>query len=273
MKRAFPGLLLVVCFGLPLLSSAQRTIDKRLSVHAIDRLLIQSKYANLSIEPWDGPEIRILGTAAINNGRNDEAFQLITEVHNGQLTVVSFLENEEDLPRYAIAEHDGQRYYLDGDDPNAFERLKKTHGQQGWNLMGNSLMVDVELRIRVPRDLALELQSTYGDLNLANWSQSVRGQTTYGQVTATLIRLPANSEVWLRSEYKLIDIAIRPSTQLTVDIESDYGAIFTDLPIEVNTEQSESKAYSDRIVGALNGGGSARLRVVANYGNIYLREG
>lgn len=265
--------LLALCCLIPLFTQAQQIIEEQLPITSIESVRFTSKYADLSVELWDGDVIAISGAASVNNGRNDEAFQLSSRIRNGRLEIETLLTNEDQLPRYAVAEHDGQRYYLDEKDPNAFERLKETHGSTGWNLMGNTLMVDAALTIRIPYHLAVELQSTYGNLELNNWSESVRAKTTYGQVVASFSSVPTNGEVWLRSDYKLIDVAIAPFAEVTVDAESDYGAIFTNLPLQINTEQSEVKDFSDRIVGALNGGGSARIRIVTPYGNIYLREG
>src|SRR5690349_22886412 len=91
---------------------AQKKIEKTIPWKANQKLTIDLDHPDVKIHTWDKNEVSITGTASINRGENDDAFELVVEETPGLVKISSALKNKESIPQRIVIKRGDQEYYF-----------------------------------------------------------------------------------------------------------------------------------------------------------------
>ncbi len=265
-------IMLMVCLGTVSLH-AQSTIEKSFNASNLNELKGDFTWADVEITGWNEERVEVLASISINNGENDDAFQLEVDQSGNTLRLKTDIEGMDDLPKMITVIEDGQKYYFKrkGDYKKQIEQLKKDLGVDDFQTYSTGVMQEVKLTIKVPARMALQLESTYGDIVLKNCSNAMNVQNTYGSVEAIFPKSGTFNDATLVSTYSFVDVSIPANAGIDVVLNTSYGSIFTDLDIDIDRAASEEKAFYNKVVGRVNGGGT-EVKMKAKYSNVYLRK-
>ena len=250
--------------------NAQRIIDEVLSVSDVDEISLEAMWGDVEIRKSTAGQLRIEGKVSINRGENNDAFDLNIQKSGSVLSLTSDIKDMENLPRYTTIHKNGREYYFrippgeDFDWSEIPDSLR--NGKQGWT--SNGVLTDISLMILVPEGVKLQVESTYGDITLSEVTNDMNIKNTYGHIEATLPRVPSNCT--LESVYSFVDVSIPSSARSDLKLQTNYGEIYSNVDFTVDKGASKWAAFENRVVAALNGGGST-LDLTATYNNIYLR--
>ncbi len=251
--------------------SAQSTVSRSFSANGAESLEMDFEWADVTVSSWEGSEVKITGTVNIVNGTENDAFELEADQSGNRLCIRGYLSRDikgkwGNYNSYIVIK-DGKTYIRKQKNGKTVEveAPKDTVIQSG-----NQNMIDIQLAIQVPADLQLELMCKYGGIELADFSNAGAVVSKYGGIDAAFPggRLPES--LVLESKYDYVDVSLPKSTPANIEMDTDYGKIFTDLDVEIDRTQSRRKNFGDQVVGTLSGGGP-RLTLRAKYDNIYLR--
>ncbi len=252
----------------------QRTINQSIPVTNINQLHCNFEYANVQISSWDNPSIQISGTALINDGLNDDAFKIEQSKNGTEISLRTYIDNKDKLPKTVTVVKDGQKYVFrnkDGNKKAIRKQIKETIGDEEYSMYSEGVQSEIILEVKVPKNLQVDIQSTYGDVILNNVTTPLKVENTYGHIEAVFSDLAKIKEVSLKSTYDFVDITVPDGEPLKVDLDSDYGKIFTDLELDIDSQRSKTKDFAYRIVGSVKNGGPL-IKAKATYKNIYLRK-
>lgn len=258
--------------GVAAFAQGQTTINKSIDPGAAQKLDFVSLFADVRFESWSGSSIEISGSVSINDGKNDELYELNTYVRDGKVVIEDKLPNMDEIPRYVTIKREGKesRILLKKNE-NAEKALARMYPDGKGKIISQGSDIDIKLVVKVPGNIDLDIRMTYGSVYLDKYPANQYVDNTYGTVEAELTSGKSLPEIKLKSTYGAVDVAVSPSSSFEVDMESDYGSLYSDLPLQIDKSRSKTKAFSEHIIGSLNGG-SNRLELRAPYGNIYLRS-
>ena len=248
--------------------SAQTEINKTIPAGKAQSIYINLEYADVQISSWDRSEIRITGTVMINQGDHNDAFKLESRQQGGSLNIKTFIEGIENLPKYTTVKKDGKTYYF---KEKSNKEIRKELGEGSYSMISNGVEIEISLQIKIPAGLKLEIDATYGDIKLENCQNKMDIQNTYGHILAIFGQQDFADEIKLQSTYSFVDVSLPARSAVSVELDSNYGKIYTDHDINIDKNRSKEKNFSNRIVGTLNRGGKI-LTLKADYNNIYLRK-
>lgn len=263
------GFLVLVTKG-----NTQALVSQEIPTNGATQLSLNLEYGDVEILQGTGTAIQIKGTVLINNGMHDDAYKIEHENSNGELLIKASIPQIDELPKTISVVKDGKKYsfFKNGkDDKSVYQRIKDELGEDGFSMFTEGVDTDIKLQIFIPRNLKIDVQSTYGDVSLKNLANPLKVDNTYGFVEAQFENLSGNERIDLRSKYAFVDVAVPANASLEVNLDSDYGRIYTDFDLAINKEKSKTKNFSNRIVAVINQGGPL-LKVEATYKNIYFRQ-
>ena len=227
----------------------QKPIDLQIPANGSTNISLSVKYPDVRIETWDQNHIAITGTAMINHGQNDDSFELVTQRNGNSIDIFSRINNYDQLPRKIQMWKDGQTYFFDTDDikDDKVQEFRKQEGIKGYS---HGVIVEINLVIKVPRKLKVEVEATYGMVEAVNISQDIRINAKYGGLDLTVDGSGIN-EMTARTRYGEI------YSNLSVDFKSD----------DVNWDEPNkwTTVYT-------KGGKGYTFDLESQYGNIYLRK-
>ena len=258
-------------------SYAQKSVDKTIKTKSGQEVNFNFNRADVKITTWNKNEISISGIAKINNGENDDAFTIKVKEIDGVWNISTFLKNESDIPRMISMTKDGVTTYRKVD--------KKKNRWDGWNNLSEQgekydhvnigIITEIELEVKVPQNIAMNIKSKFGDVDIENFQGKLYAKNTHGHINAVFSK-PIRKDVNLASTHNFVDVSVPSNSQLNVELKSSHGEMLTDLDLDFqqgaggrnNNSCSSSK---NKIVANLNGGGS-NLKLKATHNNVYLRE-
>ena len=236
---------LLLC-GLVLSSFGQETIStKTFDASKAERLDLRFKYPELiKVKTWDKSEVQIISDVFINDGRNNDDFNLESKMRNGVLNIDSEIKNLSGYRNYTIDRR--------GDNRNgglSVSRNGTTITRNGkWSK--NSVIVSVILEITVPAGMEVNLNATYGIV----------------EVLSTDIPLEVDSR------YGGIDVMVDEKSDLDIQASTQWGQIYHNLDAKLRAKGDGYPGKWMRTEASLNKG-TRKLIVESQYGNVYLRKG
>lgn len=229
---------------------AQKNIEERMPINNATSIELDFQYANATISSWDGEDIQITGSVNINNNEENEKFDLALRTENDQIFIQSKVK---DFPKK----------YTNWKGCNKDSCRGESHSCCS--------LTKVNLVIKIPKGVALDIHAKYGDLNLdLSELKSLQVENIYGAVTASIKFNSIKEEIKLASKYSFVDVSLPRNVKADVELRSSYGEIFTNLDLKVPLKNQLKKVRATVIHARLNGGGQ-KLLVQASYDNIYLR--
>jgi hypothetical protein len=252
---------------------AQTNVNKSFQASGLTSLAGDFKWGDVTVSNWNENRIEISGTVSINSGQNDDAFRLETEQSGGTLSIRTYVRDLDKLPKMVTVEHGGKKYSLkkDGNYKDQLRQLKKDLGVDDFNVYNNGVDLDINLQIKVPANVKLDLESTYGDIDLDKCTNPVDILNTYGHIHAVFDNRARMPEADLESTYSFVDVSVPENADFDVVLHTNYGSLLTDLDIDIDPSASKEKAFYNKVVGKVNQGGPS-LKIKATYNKIYLRK-
>ena len=251
------------CLALAVLASisvafAQADFEKSIPLKNTQSIDLQVEYGDLKIQSWDQDRVFIKGKVIINDGKNNDSYKIEAKYKNDKLIVSFDIPDIKNIPKMYWEEIDGKRVFYD-----TKEEIK---GKKGYS---SGVYTDGELEVFIPRKMATEVHSTYGNIAIENVSAPLEIRNTYGSVEAIFEKISPSDKIKLTSTYSFVDIHLPKSSDAQVDLETDYGEIFTDMELDVQ-DFDEGRFGTGRIKANINDGGGT-LIAKATYNNVYLR--
>jgi len=239
-------LLVLAALYLPTDEYAQTAVNKSIPVQPGQKIVMHFDYPELiKVSTWDKNEISISGSVSINNGENDDAFILDSNVSGSTINVRNEIRDMKNLPQRITVVRDGQKVVFR--DKEALKKYQNEYGKafecQSWGVD-----MDIILEIKVPRNAETRIESVYGTVEVKDFTGPLAVVSTYGGVDAALTE---------KNMGELI-------------AETNYGEIFTNLDTKFGGEQSRNEAFHTLV--SANPGSGPRYRFESKYGNVYLRK-
>src|SRR6478736_2047526 len=199
---------------------AQTPINKTIPASAGQKLVVHFDYPELiKVTSWDKNEIAVSGTVSINNGENDDAFELKESTSNGTIYLDGSIKNLKSLPQRITINRDGQKIMF-----KTKADYKEYVAKNGGNYNHMSWGVDMEIiiEIKVPRNMETRVESVYGMVEVKNFTGPLTVDATYGGVDAALQEVAMGELI----------------------AETNYGQIYTNLNVKFNsTEDRDFHTY------------------------------
>ncbi len=275
-KLSFPALAVIAAAALALAAPAQasETVKEKFlktyPLKAGGELRVENTNGGITVEAWDRNEVQVEAIKQVKADSTEKAreglklLKIEVQASAGKLQI---------LTKYPKNEGDG---FFD------------------W-LSGNSLSMNVTYKIKAPRELVSNLQSTNGgvrlvgtrgraDLSTTNGGVSVEdvegnirlrstnggltvvnaagtldGLTTNGGITAQLTEV--NGDLTLRTTNGGVTLRLPENLRASVDIATSNGGIHSDLAVEGGQKTKKS------LTGDINGGGG-KLHVRSTNGGV-----
>ena len=100
------------------------------------------------------------------------------------------------------------------------------------------------------------METLYGSVMVETVSALRKVHAKYGSVEVKLASRSLTEDLELSASYGLIDVEIANDENLTVDLKTQYGELYTDQDILLDPAKSEQGDYLERVVGNIGNGGA-----------------
>ncbi len=192
------------------LAYPQTEVNKTIPVQAGQTITMNFDYPELiKVSTWDKNEVSITGTVTINGGENDDAFSLDLLSTGKEVSITGEIRNLKNLPHRITVWHDGQKMIFR--TKADYRKYVDEHGRN-YNTMNWGTDMDIFLVIKVPKNVETKVLSTYGTIEIKDFSGPLVAESTYGGVDAAL------------TEKSVGDLKA----------ETDYGQIYTNFDFKFN---------------------------------------
>jgi len=240
MKTKIVLLLLLVVIH----SYSQTQVIKTIALQPDQTIVMHFDYPELiKVSTWDKNEIFITGTVSINGGENDDAFSLESSSHDREVDVTGKIKNLKNLPHRITIWHDGQKMIFK--TKADYKKYADQHGRD-YNAMNWGTDMDIFLVIKVPKNVETKVLSTYGTIEIKDFTGPLIAESTYGGIDAAL------------TEKFVGDLKA----------ETNYGQIYTNFDFKFSGGEVDD---FHTVVNAKPGNGP-RYSFESKYGNVYLRK-
>lgn len=234
-------------------ADCQTPINKTIAVENQNLLKIETLYTDITVKTWDKNEILINGNVSINNGAEDEAFEMDIKEKSKHISI----ETSIDFKSLTNELNSRKRNSYDKDCMTKYS---------------NGHMINSQLTITIPRSMELDVAATYGSVKVEELSQNTSIENTYGPIDVVVKNMETIENLILHSVYSTVDLTISPNVKADMELITDFGEIYTDLEMDIKTNQSMKKNFmGDKIKSSLNGGGN-KIKLESNYSNVYVRQ-
>ena len=270
MKSLMPVLVgVLLCLNLP----AQKTDIQTVSASGVEQFFGEFEWGNAEFSSWDKNEIEIKASYSINGGENDDAFQLEIEESDKQLSVYVDVKNYESLPRRIMVWKDGVKYvFPEGKNKEETQNMiREKLGEDAQERYSHGVDIDIQVEIKVPKRLFVQVKSTYGNLGFESFPNKVKAKSTYGGIEAVYAAGESPNEADLFSTYSYVDVSLPGSEGRDIEMTTEYGALYTDMNIELDEGRSEERNYYQHVAGTVNRGGTP-IKMESTYSGVYLRK-
>lgn len=261
MRPSIPALILALAWTSPAQAAetVKETFLKTYPLQAGGELHVENRNGGITVEAWDRNEVRVeavkqvKGPSAEKAREAMKALRIEVQPSAGALRI---------LTRYPRNEGDGFFDWLSGSSVNMsvtykikaprelVADLQSTNG--GVRLVGTrgrAGLTTTNGGISV-EDVEgdLRLRSTNGALTVTNAAGTLDGVTTNGGITAQLTEV--DGDISLRTTNGGVTLRLPESLRATVDVATSNGGIHSDLAVEGGEKTRRS------LTGDINGGGS-----------------
>ncbi len=236
---------------LPVLAWSQTKVSRNISTQGAREVVITLDYADLKIETWDKNEISITGEVTINEGENDNAFQIESTNDGGSLRVVATLKDKENIPKRVTIHKDGKEFYFKAksiDDP-VVRKFLDENGHD-YSFIAHGIQTDIHLTIFIPRNLSTSIDSKYGLVEFTKFEAPLHIDAKYGKIDATI-----------------------SNTIGELTVRTRHGEILSNLQVKFDEEPFEPRPAKDHwtTLTAKVGQGPVYW-IESKYGTVYLRR-
>lgn len=237
---------MILALSIPVKQYAQTPVNKTIAVEKGQTIEMHFDYPELiKVTTWDRDEISIQGEVSINGGENDDAFILESTTNGKVVRIKSEIRDMKNLPQRVTVTRDGQKLIFK--NKNEWQKYRAENGGS-YNSMSFGAEIDIKLEIKVPRNTATQLTSTYGMVEVTNFNGPLTVDATYGGVDAALVE---------RSIGEL-------------NAETNFGQIYTNLDLRFGGDNVTNRDFHTYV--SAKPGQGPNYSFESKYGNVYLRK-
>lgn len=242
-------LFLLIAIGLGCSVQSQTRVEKTIAVRSGQKVEMYFKRPELiTIKTWDKSEIQVVGNVSINNGANDDAFEIIS-TDDEVLSIKSAIKNYNDLPRNLVIRYKGEDYFFNTNNPNAPEVVKfKSEMDGGYDYMRNGVITDITLEIMVPKNIDLEIESKFGLVEVYGFTNKLEVISKFGG----------------------IDASIDPQRSASLNVRTKFGEVYSNLDMEFSSRDRYDIGRWVTLEGKGNTSDTHYFK--SEFGNVYLRK-
>ena len=223
---------------------AQTPISKTIAVQSGQKVKMNFDYPELiKVSTWNKNEILVTGEVTINGGENDDAFVLESSTSGNEVVISGRINNLKGLPHRVTIWNDGQKMTFKTKED--YRKYANEHGRN-YSSMNWGTDMDIFLEIKIPENMQTEVLSTYGTIEIKNFTGSLTAESTYGGVDAAL------------NEKSIGDLKV----------ETGYGQFYTNFDFKFSGNELGD---FHSVVNAKPGKGPS-YNFESKYGNVYLRK-
>jgi hypothetical protein len=238
--------LLLVALVTPVKEYAQTKLNKTIPVQSGQNISMRFDYPELvRISTWDRNEIVVTGDVSINNGENDDAFLFENSVSGNTVMLNASIRDIKHLPQRITIERDGQKIVFK--DKSELKKYQQEHGT-AYNNMSWGADIDIQLEIKVPRNMETRIEAVYGLVEVKNFAGPLTVESTYGGV----------------------DVALAEKAAGEITAETNYGEIFTNLDAKFSGDKMRNKDFHTYVTA--KPGSGPKYALESKYGNVYIRK-
>lgn len=249
---------------------AQKLIKDSFSAEQIQTIKVDTEYADIEMESYDGDEIIIEASVNINLNMDNEGFLLKSSKNGSVINIESKIDCENIPKRVLLTDNEGNITMLLSDD----ESLKDIDMTDGtYRSMNYGYQTDITIKVLIPEHKDLHVQSTYGDLLAIGNYSNIHAGITYGDIEIKQTQVASSSSIKLESTYGFVDYTIPHSSDIEFNLSTSYGEIFSDLDVVT----SNKSVFSKTSCGGERGGkytlneAKSIAYITSTYDDIYLR--
>src|SRR3954467_7882683 len=97
-------------------AAAQTPVEKTIMVQPGQKLTLDFDQPEIKLSTWDKKEIAIKGTASINRGENDNAFDLQVSTVGQEIRITSVIKDKENVPQRIMIKKGDTEYFFKAKD-------------------------------------------------------------------------------------------------------------------------------------------------------------
>ncbi len=251
-------------------SYAQKVIKNSFPGNEVTEIRVDTEYADIEIESYNGSEISIEASVNINLNMDNDGYALEADNRGSTLFISSELDTENIPKRIIIKDKEGNTTVIK-DGENAMSNIDSNN--DNYTSINYGYQTDITLKIKIPKNKDINIESIYGDLLVSGKYNDLKANITYGDIEIIQSSISPDATIELNSTYGHVDYSLPKTANIEFNLSISYGEIFTDLDVissKDNVFLSNSCNNSKGGQYTLNDGGSI-ANITATYADIYLR--
>ena len=228
---------------LPVGLAAQTIHEKSVPYTRGQKVNVSFDYPELiTVSTWEKNEVYVKASVSINGGENDDAFQLNSS-GTGNVIEISNKLSLEGIPHRLTVNVGGQKMTFSS--RAAWKKYKDEHSLSDYN-MTEGVDLDITIEVKVPAGADTKVHSTYGMVEVKDFTGPLVVDATYGGVDALV------------------------TTVGKVEAETRYGHIYSDPSIAFKTDKYGNEDFHTSVTASVGSGPDFHLE--SSYGNVYIRK-
>ena len=246
---------------LPALVSAQ---DFKFTPKSAAKVRVTTIAGDLMLESYAGKDIVVSGTKADHDDDDDndtKGLQLVngSGVQDNTGFGINITETDGTVVIRGLASNKNEDIKI-----MIPEKMNITVSSKGWVASGIK-MTGFKSEV--------EVKSEYASVVLNNVTGPVVLNVTYGQVKAVFDKVNQEKPISLIATYNDLDVTLPADTKADLQLESDYGNVYTDFQIALEKTGGDDlePVKTKDVKGKINSGG-VKIHLESPYKNVYLRK-
>ncbi len=232
---------IMLCLGLSASFGQEEIKTETFDASKVKSIDLRFKYPELvTINTWDKKEVQVKADILINDGDDNEKFELRSRVSNGVLEIDSRIDDINGYSGYNIDRGKRKGITITGNGSTI------TRSRVGGR---NSVTVSVLLEVFVPKGMEVDVDARYGIVEVLSTELSLTVDSRYGG----------------------IDVVVDESQDLDIEASTQWGQIYHNLDSKLRADGEGFPGKWMRTSASLNRG-TRKLHVESQYGNVYLRK-
>ena len=258
-------ILFINCFILPFNGISQSKIEKIDDLKS-NSIFVETDYANIRLETWDMNYVEVESDVTINLEKENKHHSLKIDHSGSGVKIRSEIDYTSIEKMVILTLKNGNISYTPLDD------WDDTMKGQSFSNMNIGYNIEGEIVVKIPKGMALNAETTYGDILVSGKFQDVDIHSTYGLIEATFDDLTVMKKVSLKSTYDVVDLTLDDKSDASLMLNTTYGSIYTDLPLEsTGSNNKHGQGCTSSKEKYILNEGSVSIDIVSTYDNIYVR--
>lgn len=243
MKRL---IIFTMAFCIVWATRAQTSVDKTAPVQSGQTVHFHFDYPELiKVTTWDRNEVSVHATVDINDGENDDAFELASSTTGNAVNFRGQITGLKSLPRRTTVYDGGKKISFKSEAD--YKKYRAETGRSGFERVSTGVDMNIIIEIKVPRNIKTFVESVYGMVEVQTFDGPLVVEATYGGVDAALTERNVGH----------------------IELETNYGEIYTNFDTRFSGGSGEENFH---LAVSAKPGTGPHYAFESKYGNVYLRK-